>query len=140
MFKYEIRFFLGMFVRQSQLSQIADVVAEPSSSTKTSPKSPNEGGVGLKKPGIPTPGSSTLSGAKSRLPTPGSGPTGGRSPSFTNLKLKDRSSMQSGQQSGLQRERSFVETNFVETLKQPQIQVKLAFLRCSSHFFSHSSI
>ena len=70
----------GMFVRQSQLGQIADVVASEASK---SPKSPSEPGPsGLKKPGIPTPGS-----ARSRLPPPGSGPTGGRSPSFTNLKV-----------------------------------------------------
>ena len=125
----------GMFVRQSQLAQIADVtsgegaasmpataapVKERSFVKSSSPKSPNEP-TGLKKPGIPTPSMS----AKSRLPTPGSGPTGGRSPSFTNLKLKkDRSSMGQGQNQSMTRERSFIETNFVETLKQPQIQVQ----------------
>ena len=84
-----------MFVRQSQLAQIADVTSGapsggPSSlvpTKETSPRSPNEPPSGLKKPGIPTP-SGAPGGAKSRLPTPGSGPTGGRSPSFTNLKLK----------------------------------------------------
>lgn len=115
-----------MFVRQSQLSQIAEVTGEPpaemstSTSNKSSPKSPMESG--LKKPGIPAP--SSAGGAKSRLPTPGSGPTGqGRSPSFTNLKMKERGRQGSQQSISMQRERSFVETNFVETLKQPQIQV-----------------
>ena len=117
-----------MFVRQSQLSQIADIVAEPAQSPKPkaspkvspkSAKSPSEP-TGLKKPGIPTPGAAS-SAARSKLPTPGSGPTGGRSPSFTNLKLKDRSPQQ---QTSMQRERSFVERNFVETLKQPQIKVE----------------
>ena len=119
-------FFTGMFVRQSQLSQIAEVTGEPpaemstSTSNKSSPKSPMESG--LKKPGIPAP--SSAGGAKSRLPTPGSGPTGqGRSPSFTNLKMKERGRQGSQQSISMQRERSFVETNFVETLKQPQIQV-----------------
>ena len=112
----------GMFVRQSQLAQIADIVAEPvakeASPKGVSPKSPNEP-TGLKKPGIPTPGA-TRPGSK--LPTPGSGPTGGRSPSYTNLKLsKDRSP--GTQQTSMTRERSFVERNFVETLKQPQIKV-----------------
>ncbi len=118
----------GMFVRQSQLGQIADVIAEaPAPATPAaaaaakSPKSPNESG--LKKPSIPGPGSSSSSRQSSRLPTPGSGPTGTRQPSFTNLKLKDRSSMQSQSQS-FTRERSFVETNFVESLKQPQVQVQ----------------
>lgn len=114
----------GMFVRQSQLSQIADVKALAPEAMVASPaapaRSPSESG--LKKPGIPTPGASS-GAAKSRLPTPGSGPTGGRSPSFTNLKLKERNPMQS-QSQGLTRERSFIETNFVETLKQPQIQVQ----------------
>ena len=124
--------FLGMFVRQSQLGQIADIVAEPEVSPKAkdvspkaglSPKSPNEPTSGLKKPGIPTPG---VSRPGSKLPTPGSGPTGqGRSPSFTNLKLsKDRSGPGIQGQSSMQRERSFVERNFVETLKQPQIKVE----------------
>ena len=115
-----------MFVRQSQLSQIAEVTGEPpaemstSTSNKSSPKSPMESG--LKKPGIPAP--SSAGGAKSRLPTPGSGLTGqGRSPSFTNLKMKERGRQGSQQSISMQRERSFVETNFVETLKQPQIQV-----------------
>lgn len=119
-------FLTGMFVRQSQLSQIAEVTGEPpaemstSTSNKSSPKSPMESG--LKKPGIPAP--SSAGGAKSRLPTPGSGPTGqGRSPSFTNLKMKERGRQGSQQSISMQRERSFVETNFVETLKQPQIQV-----------------
>ena len=113
-----------MFVRQSQLAQIADVTGEPpeekTTATNKSPKSPGESG--LKQPGgIPGP----ASGAKSRLPTPGSGPTGGRSPSFTQIqRAKNRTPLSGSQQSvGMQRERSFVETNFVETLKQPQIQV-----------------
>ena len=55
------------------------------------------------------------------------GPTQGRSPSFTNLKSKDR--VQSPQTphvgaGGIQRERSFVEPNFVETFKPPQVQVQ----------------
>ena len=116
-------FHTGMFVRQSQLSQIAEVTGEPpaemSTSLNKSPKSPMESG--LKKPGIPAP--SSAGGVKSRLPTPGSGPTGGRSPSFTNLKMKERGRQGSQQSISMQRERSFVETNFVETLKQPQIQV-----------------
>ena len=70
---------------------------------------------------------------------PGTGPTQGRSPSFTNLKpIKDRSStggagsVTSGggssqpKQSGMQRERSFVEPNFVETFKPPQVQIMSA--------------
>ena len=116
-------FHTGMFVRQSQLAQIAEVTGEPpaemSTSLNKSPKSPMESG--LKKPGIPAP--SSAGGVKSRLPTPGSGPTGGRSPSFTNLKMKERGRQGSQQSISMQRERSFVETNFVETLKQPQIQV-----------------
>ena len=128
-FKLQI-VFTGMFVRQSQLSQIAEVTGEPPAemsmsmpTTKTSPKSPMESG--LKKPGIPAPSSAGgAGGAKSRLPTPGSGPTGqGRSPSFTNLKMKERGRQGSQQSISMQRERSFIETNFVETLKQPQIQV-----------------
>jgi len=63
--------------------------------------------------------------SSSRLPTPGAGPTGGRSPSFTNLKTNDRRQSTAPHQTGLQRERSFVERNFVETLKQPQVQVGL---------------
>ncbi len=114
-----------MFVRQNQLDQVADILPDTGEAAKakspakgTSPKSPSD--VAAKKPGgIPTPG-----GAKggSRLPAPGTGPTGGRSPSFTNLKLKERSGIQQPQ-SGLTRERSFVEKNFVETLKQPQVSV-----------------
>ena len=99
----------GMFVRQSQLGQIADVTTgadgtpgpaslsgrQPSFTKETSPKSPNESS-GLKRPGIPTPSSGLAGGAKSRLPTPGSGPTGGRQPSFTNLKLKKSQSPMPG--------------------------------------------
>ena len=98
-----------MFVRQSQLGQIADVTTgadgtpgptslsgrQPSFTKETSPKSPNESS-GLKRPGIPTPSSGLAGGAKSRLPTPGSGPTGGRQPSFTNLKLKKSQSPMPG--------------------------------------------
>ena len=124
---------LGMFVRQSQLGQIADIVADPPATAKEvspkaakdvspkglSPKSPVE--PQLKKPGIPTPGGPSRPGSK--LPTPGSGPTGGRSPSFTNLKLsKDRSGH--GQAQSMQRERSFVERNFVRSTEQPQIKVE----------------
>ena len=123
-----------MFVRQSQLGQIADIVADPPATAKEvspkasakdvspkglSPKSPVE--PQLKKPGIPTPGGPSRPGSK--LPTPGSGPTGGRSPSFTNLKLsKDRSGH--GQAQSMQRERSFVERNFVRSTEQPQIKVE----------------
>ena len=109
-----------MFVRQSQLAQIADITSEAPASASSATRSPKPHESSLRKPGgIPTPSSA----AKSRLPAPGSGPTHGRSPSFTNLKLKDRSSMQSPQSQSLTRERSFIETNFVETLKQPQVQV-----------------
>ena len=83
----------GMFVRQSQLALIADLGTGPTSKG-SSPKSPNESVSGLKRPGIPTPSSVATGGAISRLPKPGSGPTSGRSPSFTNLKLKSRESMQ----------------------------------------------
>jgi hypothetical protein len=64
----------------------------------------------------------------SRLPTPGAGPTGARSPSFTNLKSGNRRESTAPSQTGLQRERSFIEKNFVETLKQPQVQVLLFFV------------
>lgn len=66
----------------------------------------------------------------SRLPTPGTGPTGGRSPSFTNLKTGIRRESTAPNQTGLQRERSFIEKNFVETLKQPQVQVNLETNYC----------
>ena len=108
-----------------------------SSSIKaTASNTPRRGGRG-----IPTPSTGTSGGAsgmpRSRLPMPGSGPTQGRQPSFTNLKpLKDRSSTggvagsvnASGgsaqtKQSGMHRERSFVEPNFVETFKPPQVQI-----------------
>ena len=44
-----------MFVRQSQLAQIAEVTGEPEGemTAKNSPKSPIESG--LKRPGIPAP-------------------------------------------------------------------------------------
>ena len=86
---------------------------------------------------IPQP-SAGPSNARSRLPMPGTGPTQQRSPSFTNLKLKDRSSTggpgstasgassTQAKQSGMQRERSFVEPNFVETFKPPQVQIMTA--------------
>ena len=69
----------------------------------------------------------------SRLPTPGTGPTGGRSPSFTNLKTGIRRESTAPNQTGLQRERSFIEKNFVETLKQPQVQVNLETNYCEKN-------
>ena len=84
---------------------------------------------------IPQP-SAGSSNPRSRLPMPGAGPTPGRQPSFTNL--RDRKSAggsgsvasgvgnTQGKQSGMQRERSFVEPNFVETFKPPQVQVMTA--------------
>ena len=105
-----------------------------SSSIKgAAPNTPRRGGRG-----IPQPTAASSSGPpRSRLPMPGTGPTQGRSPSFTNLKpQKDRSSIGStgsgntgsggnttSKQSGMQRERSFVEPNFVETFKPPQVQI-----------------
>jgi len=65
-----------------------------------------------------------------RLPTLGSGPTSSRSPSFTNLKTNIRRESTAQSQAGLQRERSFIEKNFVETLKHPQVQVNF----CNSYF------
>ena len=98
---------------------------------------PRRGGRGIP---VPTSGNAAGSGIpRSRLPMPGAGPTQGRSPSYTNLKpLKDRSSKSGtggsgsavgvggspgSKQSGMQRERSFVEPNFVETFKPPQVQI-----------------
>lgn len=115
----------GMFVRQTQIALQDDLDDQqqqqksPLRSPVEAKKSPEGQQQGLKKAGIAT--------AKSRLPTPGSGPTSGRSPSFTNLKSKGSSKdlQGSASQSSLQRERSFVETNFVETLKQPQMQVQV---------------
>ena len=76
---------------------------------------------------------------------PGSGPTQGRQPSFTNLKLKDRSSTggmsgstAGGKQSGMQRERSFVEPNFVETFKPPNVQIMSASTSSPSTAFTGS--
>ncbi len=60
-----------------------------------------------------------------RLPTPGSGPTSGRSPSFTNLKTNLRRESTAQSQTALQRERSFIETNFVESKKHPQVLVEV---------------
>lgn len=52
---------------------------------------------------------------------PGRGPTGSRSPSYTNLKAAKAAQKEgAAPHSGLRKERSFIEKNFVETLNQPQ--------------------
>ena len=117
--------------------------ASSSSIKAGSSATPKRGGRGIPQPSS---GGSTASGLpRSRLPMPGSGPTQGRQPSFTNLKLKDRSSTggmsgstAGGKQSGMQRERSFVEPNFVETFKPPNVQIMSASTSSPSAAFTGS--
>ena len=117
--------------------------ASSSSIKAASSTTPKRGGRGIPQPSS---GGSTASGLpRSRLPMPGSGPTQGRQPSFTNLKLKDRSSpggmsgsAAGGKQSGMQRERSFVEPNFVETFKPPNVQIMSASTSSPSTAFTGS--
>jgi hypothetical protein len=122
--------------RQASSSSIKRETSSSSIKGSTS-NTPRRGGRGIPQP---SGGPSTTSGLpRSRLPMPGTGPTQGRQPSFTNLKtIKDRNStggtgsVTSGggssqpKQSGMQRERSFVEPNFVETFKPPQVQIMSA--------------
>ena len=58
-------------------------------------------------------GGSKLATPRSRLPLPGSG----RQPSFTNISRKAEAPQPAGVQQTIHRERSFVETNFVQTPK-----------------------
>ena len=52
------------------------------------------------------------------------GPTGSRQPSYTNLKREKKEKEQSGAAGGMAKEKSFVEKGFVETMKQPIVEVR----------------
>ena len=130
----------GMFVRQTQIDVVDGDDDRPSSRASTassskdpSPKStPTAGGgasggaaatptkLATPRSAIPKPGGAGGGGPGSRLPMPGRGPTGSRSPSYTNLKAaKAQKEAPGGPQSGIKKERSFVEKDFRQTVAAP---------------------
>ncbi len=134
----------GMFVRQTQIVLADD---EGGGSSRGSPAPSPRGAATPTQQQEATPPKSTatptkIPGSKSAIPKPGAGgsrlsmggqgrgPTGSRQPSFTNLKREKKevagSSGQSGGSGAMVKEKSFVEKGFVETMKQPTVEVKPA--------------
>ncbi|TRY77114.1 hypothetical protein TCAL_00046, partial [Tigriopus californicus] len=131
----------GMFVRQTQIVLLDGSTPGGSRSSSrassTADLSPGDGatpGSSAKKT-TPTKLGATLGGVTprsvipktalsgpggSRLPMPGKGPTGSRSPSYTNLKAAKAQKEAVTPHAGMRKERSFVEKDFVETRKQTQ--------------------
>ena len=129
----------GMFVRQTQIQILdEDGGAATPKGAGSSRGSPSPSPRGLATPTeAATPKLATtptkIPGSRSSIPKPGSGPrgpTGSRQPSYTNLKREKKdppgSGGQSGATGGMAKEKSFVEKGFVETMKQPTVEVKPA--------------
>ncbi len=137
----------GMFVRQTQVDVIdtgggggADEDDRPASrasnasSTASKDASPKAAGEQVRQSAvtptkvasprssaIPKPGGGAATGG-SRLPMPGKGPTGARSPSFTNLKgakAQKEGAVGAKAAIGMHKERSFVEKDFRQTVAAP---------------------
>ncbi len=142
-FEQSLFLFPGMFVRQTQIDVVADGedsrpasrASSTSSISAAKDTSPRGAGAAVtptkaRTSAIPKPGGGAPS-ASSRLPLLGKGPTGARSPSFTNLKAqkapKDGSATPGAAgQAGVKKERSFVEKDFRQTVAAPSPSMQVA--------------
>ena len=130
----------GMFVRQTQILVLDEEGGAATPRAGSSRGSPSPSPRGLATPteaAAATPKTATtptkIPGSRSSIPKPGTvprGPTGSRQPSYTNIKREKReppgSGGPSGATGGMAKEKSFVEKGFVETMKQPTVEVKPA--------------
>jgi len=131
----------GMFVRQTQIAALDEGSGGDGASAGGSRPASRASAAGSKDPSpkvtptaetaatsatptklstprsaIPKPGAAGGPGG-SRLPMPGKGPTGSRSPSFTQLKGAKKEV--ATPRTGMQKERSFVEKDFRQTVANP---------------------
>lgn len=119
-----------MFVRQTQIVVLDDDESRPSSrASSTTSNKDTKAGMSATPTKIATPrgtgiprGGGASGGPSSRLPMPGRGPTGARSPSYTNLKAAKARKEEGAGQAGLKKERSFVEKDFRQTVSTPPSQ------------------